>query len=281
MRCVSAAGVSPTPPQAGPGLQRSGPFDSPPNFTPPSRSSFTRILSSVVQFVSLKPCSVLTSRWHLTLSTRFLSRSLNPLEEGSPPCGALLASFPLPLLFALPCSRSAGRCPITGQVLPETGYSITNDKIVDYYDHRGGSRVFGPPSPRSSCSWGAGSSSSSGPFFSCSKNGNVGLINLLSDDMLPYTHQRIHLPGCGSGDAKCRPLRCGPRLCFQGHGFHQVLRSRQLGGNADQLLLHHGEHRELQRGVPQRWGGCRSDAANQPRDLGPADQQAHLRSVEP
>ncbi len=71
---------------------------------------------------------------------------------------------------------------------PETGYSITNDKIQDYFDHRGGVRVFGYPISRDFDFMGTRVQFFQRAVLQIQPGGGVGLINLLSDDLLPYTH---------------------------------------------------------------------------------------------
>ncbi len=77
---------------------------------------------------------------------------------------------------------------VAARPFPETGYSITNDKIQDYFDHRGGVRVFGPPISREFDFMGTRVQFFQRAILQLQAGGNVGLLNLLSDDLLPYTH---------------------------------------------------------------------------------------------
>ncbi|HEX2924215.1 MAG TPA: hypothetical protein VHS28_09330 [Chloroflexota bacterium] len=95
------------------------------------------------------------------------------------------------ILIALAVSvglfSSVAASPSPAKYFPETGYSITNDKIQDYYDHRGGSRVFGPPISREFMLMGSRVQFFQRAILQMQQDGSVGLINLLSDDLLPYT----------------------------------------------------------------------------------------------
>ena len=70
---------------------------------------------------------------------------------------------------------------------PETGYSITNDKFLDYFDHRGGARTLGFPISREFEFMGTEVQFFQRAVLQMQPNGGVGLLNLLSQDMLPYT----------------------------------------------------------------------------------------------
>jgi len=70
---------------------------------------------------------------------------------------------------------------------PETGYSVTNDKILDYFDHRGGVRVFGYPISREFDFMGTRVQFFQRAVLQIQPDGSVGLLNLLSDNLLPYT----------------------------------------------------------------------------------------------
>ncbi|MHB0871135.1 MAG: hypothetical protein ACYC5J_17030 [Chloroflexota bacterium] len=89
---------------------------------------------------------------------------------------ALVASV---ALTATPAAAAAS--------FPETGYSITSDKIQDYFEHRGGVRVFGYPISREFDFMGTRVQFFQRAVLQLQSGGGVGLINLLSDDLLPYT----------------------------------------------------------------------------------------------
>jgi hypothetical protein len=75
---------------------------------------------------------------------------------------------------------------VAARSFPETGYSITNDKILDYFDHRGGVRVFGYPISREFDFMGTRVQFFQRAVLQIQPDGSVGLLNLLSDDLLPY-----------------------------------------------------------------------------------------------
>lgn len=92
------------------------------------------------------------------------------------------------LLVALVASLVLTATPAAAAVyFPETGYSITNDKIQDYFEHRGGVRVFGYPISREFDFMGTRVQFFQRAVLQLQPDGGVGLINLLSDDLLPYT----------------------------------------------------------------------------------------------
>jgi hypothetical protein len=91
------------------------------------------------------------------------------------------------LAAAVGLFSSVAASPSPAKYFPETGYSISNDKIQDYYDHRGGSRVFGPPISREFMLMGSRVQFFQRAILQMQADGNVGLLNLLSDDLLPYT----------------------------------------------------------------------------------------------
>ncbi len=92
------------------------------------------------------------------------------------------------VFLALVASVALLVTPAAATPFPETGYSITNDKIQDYFDHRGGVRVFGYPISRELDFMGTRVQFFQRAVLQLQANGGVGLINLLSDDLLPYTH---------------------------------------------------------------------------------------------
>lgn len=70
---------------------------------------------------------------------------------------------------------------------PETGYSITNDRMQDFFDRRGGVRVLGYPISRELYFLGTRVQLFQRAVLQLQPNGSVGLLNILSDDLLPYT----------------------------------------------------------------------------------------------
>ncbi len=76
---------------------------------------------------------------------------------------------------------------VAARPFPQTGYSITNDKIQDYFDHRGGARVFGYPISREFDFMGTRVQFFQRAVLQIQPDGSVGLLNLLSNDLLPYT----------------------------------------------------------------------------------------------
>ncbi len=92
-------------------------------------------------------------------------------------CLALLASI---ALLSTPVAAAA-------TPFPQTGYSITNDKILDYFNHRGGVRVFGYPISRDFDFMGTRVQFFQRAVLQIQPDGGVGLLNLLSNDLLPYT----------------------------------------------------------------------------------------------
>ena len=70
---------------------------------------------------------------------------------------------------------------------PETGFSITNDKFLDYFNHRGGVRVFGFPISREFLFLGTPVQFFQRAVLQLQPDGSVSLLNILDDGLLPYT----------------------------------------------------------------------------------------------
>jgi len=70
---------------------------------------------------------------------------------------------------------------------PETGFSITNDRFQDYFDHRGGVRVFGYPISREFDFLGTKVQFFQRAILQLQPNGGVALLNVLDEGLLPYT----------------------------------------------------------------------------------------------
>ena len=70
---------------------------------------------------------------------------------------------------------------------PETGFSITNEKFLDYFDHRGGVRVFGYPVSREFDLGGTKVQVFQRAVLQLQPGGGVGLLNVLDEGLLPYT----------------------------------------------------------------------------------------------
>lgn len=129
-----------------------------------------------------------------------------------------LLSVALAVCVALFSSVAAAPSP--ARYFPETGYSITNDKIVDYYDHRGGSRVFGPAISQEFMFLGSRVQFFQRAILQLQQNGNVGLINLLSDDMLPYTHiNGSTFPAADQGMLSVAPSAADPDFASKAMDF--------------------------------------------------------------
>ena len=71
---------------------------------------------------------------------------------------------------------------------PETGYSITNNKFQDYFEHRGGARVLGFPVSREFDFMGGRVQFFQRAVLQQSPDGGVALLNILDGGLMPYTH---------------------------------------------------------------------------------------------
>ena len=70
---------------------------------------------------------------------------------------------------------------------PETGYSINNDKFVDFFDHRGGVNALGYPISRDFDFLGSRVQFFQRAVLQLRPDGGVGLLNVLDEGLLPYT----------------------------------------------------------------------------------------------
>ncbi|HEX2922922.1 MAG TPA: hypothetical protein VHS28_02710 [Chloroflexota bacterium] len=89
----------------------------------------------------------------------------------------LVASF---ALFLTPASAA--------RTFPETGFTVTNDKFLDYFDHRGGARVLGFPVSREFDFVGTRVQFFQRAVLQQTANGGVALLNILDGGLMPYTH---------------------------------------------------------------------------------------------
>ena len=71
---------------------------------------------------------------------------------------------------------------------PQTNFSVNNDKFIDYFDHRGGARVLGFPISREFDFLGSRVQFFQRATLQLTPDGGVALLNLLDQDLLPYTH---------------------------------------------------------------------------------------------
>ena len=71
---------------------------------------------------------------------------------------------------------------------PETGFSVSNDKFLDFFDHRGGARALGFPISREFDFLGTRVQFFQRAALQLQPNGSVATLNLLDEGLLPYTH---------------------------------------------------------------------------------------------
>src|SRR5450830_1212596 len=71
---------------------------------------------------------------------------------------------------------------------PETGYSITNNKFRDYFEHRGGAGVLGFPVSREFDFMGTRVQFLQRAVLQQSPDGGVALLNILDGGLMPYIH---------------------------------------------------------------------------------------------
>ena len=91
----------------------------------------------------------------------------------------------LTLIAALTLSFSPA---LAARLFPETGFSISNPKFLDFFDHRGGVRVFGYPISREFQFQGSSVQFFQRAVLQLQPDGGVGLLNILDEGLLPYTH---------------------------------------------------------------------------------------------
>jgi hypothetical protein len=75
---------------------------------------------------------------------------------------------------------------------PDTGYSIADDRLLNYFDHRGGVRVFGQPISREFIFMGTRVQIFERLTLQQRADGSVGVLNVLDSGLLPL----IHAAGC-------------------------------------------------------------------------------------
>ncbi len=100
----------------------------------------------------------------------------------------MLRTISLILGVLIACVALSSSPASAARQFPETGYSITDDRILDYFDHRGGTRVFGFPISREFDFMGTRVQFFQRAVLQVQPDGGVALLNLLSQDLLPYTH---------------------------------------------------------------------------------------------
>ncbi len=94
----------------------------------------------------------------------------------------------LVLLLVLLASLALSAMPaFAARSFPETGYSVTNDKFLDYYDHRGGARALGLPISREFDLLGTRVQFFQRAVLQLQPDGSVALMNVLDEGLLPYT----------------------------------------------------------------------------------------------
>jgi photosystem II stability/assembly factor-like uncharacterized protein len=77
--------------------------------------------------------------------------------------------------------------PRDNRFFAETGFRVDNDAFWDYFNRRGGTRVFGFPTSRTFTFVGFTSQFFQRAIFQLGPNGQVRLVNLLDPGLLPYT----------------------------------------------------------------------------------------------
>ena len=70
---------------------------------------------------------------------------------------------------------------------PETGYTVINDRFLDYFDKRGGVRTLGYPISREFDLLGTRVQFFQRAVLQAGSDGSVGLMNILDEGLLPYT----------------------------------------------------------------------------------------------
>ncbi|MBI4494878.1 MAG: hypothetical protein HY690_19055, partial [Chloroflexi bacterium] len=71
---------------------------------------------------------------------------------------------------------------------PQTGVRIDDDRFWDYFQHRGGARTFGLPVSQTFQLLGTRVQVFQRHVLQLRPEGSVGVLNLLTQDVLPYTH---------------------------------------------------------------------------------------------
>jgi hypothetical protein len=88
---------------------------------------------------------------------------------------------------ATPVASPTGVVPRDSRFFAETGYRIENDAFWDYFNRRGGVRIFGFPTSRTMQFLGFTSQFFQRAVFQLGPDGSVRLLNLLDPGLLPYT----------------------------------------------------------------------------------------------
>jgi photosystem II stability/assembly factor-like uncharacterized protein len=81
----------------------------------------------------------------------------------------------------------AGTAPRDSRFFAETGFRVDNDAVWDYFNRRGGVRVFGFPTSRTFLFLGFNSQFFQRAVVQIAPDGSVRLLNLLDPGLLPYT----------------------------------------------------------------------------------------------
>ncbi|HEV8633212.1 MAG TPA: hypothetical protein VG370_03070 [Chloroflexota bacterium] len=94
---------------------------------------------------------------------------------------------PRPAATTTPAPTPTGAVPRDSRYFAETGYRIDNDPFWDYFNRRGGVRIFGFPTSRTFPFLGFTSQFFQRAVFQLGPDGSVRLLNLLDPGLLSYT----------------------------------------------------------------------------------------------
>ncbi len=109
--------------------------------------------------------------------------------------------------------------PVAGQV-QDTGFSVSNPKFADYYQHRGGARVLGFPISRELDFLGTRVQFFQRAVLQLQPDGGVGLLNILDTGLLPYTQiNGSTFPAVDSSIAGAAPSAADPNYATSAIDF--------------------------------------------------------------
>jgi hypothetical protein len=94
---------------------------------------------------------------------------------------------PTPTGTTTPGPTPTGTAPRDSRYFAQTGYRIDNDAFWNYFNRRGGVRIFGYPTSRTIRFLGFTSQFFQRAVFQLGPDGSVRLLNLLDPGLLPYT----------------------------------------------------------------------------------------------
>ncbi len=134
-----------------------------------------------------------------------------PTQTASPtPAPAQPSATPVP-----PAQRAASPSPTPQpaskpasdpRLFPQTGFRIDNDKFWEYFNRRGGVRTFGYPISKQFLLLGFQVQIFQREIMQLAANGSVVTMNLLDNDMVPYTQMNFStFPGPDGGMAAAAP----------------------------------------------------------------------------